>query len=193
MIFDLSAILSFHTFLMNTHVKDFHTLPNMTFIGVLQEVGTSHLPSPPELFQYTVRLMTLVSLYFFSFLLDLVYMVLLMYLSSSLLIYIFNDTLPFVLVVVNDAMNGFTSNDWYIGNVMQYGYYRVNYPEDNWSKLIKQLKTNHTVSVGLICPYLSYLCTCYYSQFLSTCCLFTFHIFHPAGVVLSLTYSPFPF
>ncbi|XP_071121788.1 aminopeptidase N-like isoform X1 [Mytilus edulis] len=36
-------------------------------------------------------------------------------------------------------------NSWYIGNIRQYGFYRVNYPEDNWVKLIDQLKTDHTV------------------------------------------------
>ncbi|XP_076081152.1 glutamyl aminopeptidase-like [Mytilus galloprovincialis] len=36
-------------------------------------------------------------------------------------------------------------NGWFIGNIRQYGFYRVNYPEDNWVKLIDQLKTDHTV------------------------------------------------
>ncbi|KAK3095167.1 hypothetical protein FSP39_010973 [Pinctada imbricata] len=34
-------------------------------------------------------------------------------------------------------------NDWIIGNVMQYGYYRVNYEESNWNKLVQQLDDNH--------------------------------------------------
>ncbi|VDI15787.1 Hypothetical predicted protein, partial [Mytilus galloprovincialis] len=34
---------------------------------------------------------------------------------------------------------------WYIGNIRQYGFYRVNYPEDNWIKLIDQLKMDHTI------------------------------------------------
>ena len=36
-----------------------------------------------------------------------------------------------------------TSNEWYIGNMMQYGFYRVNYPEENWNNLIYQLKADH--------------------------------------------------
>lgn len=35
--------------------------------------------------------------------------------------------------------------DWIIGNVQQYGFYRVNYDTDNWWALIKQLQTNHNV------------------------------------------------
>lgn len=38
------------------------------------------------------------------------------------------------------------ANDWIIGNVQQYGYYRVNYDKSNWLKLVQQLKTDHAVS-----------------------------------------------
>lgn len=38
------------------------------------------------------------------------------------------------------------TNDWIIGNVQQYGYYRVNYDKNNWLKLVQQLKTDHAVS-----------------------------------------------
>jgi len=31
---------------------------------------------------------------------------------------------------------------------MQYGYYRVNYPEENWHNLIYQLKADHKVRQG---------------------------------------------
>ncbi|XP_071139489.1 aminopeptidase N-like [Mytilus edulis] len=48
-------------------------------------------------------------------------------------------------VTISSAMSGSSSNDWYIGNVLQNGYYRVNYPEENWIKLIQQLKTDHTI------------------------------------------------
>ena len=37
-----------------------------------------------------------------------------------------------------------TSN-WIKGNAGMYGYYRVNYDEDNWKKLVSQLHTNHKV------------------------------------------------
>ncbi|XP_052084120.1 aminopeptidase N-like isoform X4 [Mytilus californianus] len=48
-------------------------------------------------------------------------------------------------VTISSAMSGSSANDWYIGNVMQYGYFRVNYPEENWIRLIQQLKTDHTL------------------------------------------------
>lgn len=36
-------------------------------------------------------------------------------------------------------------SDWILGNVMQYGYYRVTYSDDNWNKLINQLDEDHKV------------------------------------------------
>ncbi|KAJ8311344.1 hypothetical protein KUTeg_010699 [Tegillarca granosa] len=38
-----------------------------------------------------------------------------------------------------------TSDDWVIANAQMYGYYRVNYDDQNWIKVIEQLKTNHEV------------------------------------------------
>ncbi|XP_060602695.1 aminopeptidase Ey-like isoform X2 [Ruditapes philippinarum] len=35
--------------------------------------------------------------------------------------------------------------DWIIGNIQQYGFYRVNYDDDNWNALLRQLRTDHTV------------------------------------------------
>ena len=37
------------------------------------------------------------------------------------------------------------ANDWIIGNLKQNGYYRVNYENGNWDKLIEQLNNDHTV------------------------------------------------
>ena len=34
---------------------------------------------------------------------------------------------------------------WIFGNLEFMGYYRVNYDEQNWVKIIEQLKTDHTV------------------------------------------------
>lgn len=36
--------------------------------------------------------------------------------------------------------------DWVIINPKQYGFYRVNYPEEYWQKLIAQQENDHTVS-----------------------------------------------
>ncbi|XP_048749587.1 aminopeptidase N-like isoform X4 [Ostrea edulis] len=36
-------------------------------------------------------------------------------------------------------------SDWIIGNVMQYGYYRVTYSNENWNRLIEQMNQDHTV------------------------------------------------
>ncbi|XP_076397775.1 aminopeptidase N-like [Megachile rotundata] len=38
-------------------------------------------------------------------------------------------------------------DDWVIFNILQSGYYRVNYDEDNWKKLDKALKDDHNVIV----------------------------------------------
>ncbi|XP_060073379.1 aminopeptidase Ey-like [Ylistrum balloti] len=35
-------------------------------------------------------------------------------------------------------------NGWVIGNIQHYGYYRVNYEQENWNALITQLKTDYT-------------------------------------------------
>ena len=35
---------------------------------------------------------------------------------------------------------------WIILNIQEFGYYRVNYPEDIWTALTTQLTENHTVS-----------------------------------------------
>ena len=37
------------------------------------------------------------------------------------------------------------ADGWVMANIGQYGVYRVNYTEQNWRALMKQLKTNHKV------------------------------------------------
>lgn len=39
-----------------------------------------------------------------------------------------------------DSIEGFKPDNWFILNVQQTGYYRVNYEEENWIKIIAQLK-----------------------------------------------------
>ena len=55
-----------------------------------------------------------------------------------------------VVVVVTDTFNEEMSvhndsGEWIIGNIGQFGYYRVNYDLVNWNRLLYQLKSNHTV------------------------------------------------
>lgn len=38
----------------------------------------------------------------------------------------------------------FNPEKWFIINKQQTGYYRVNYDENNWNRIIQQLKTDHT-------------------------------------------------
>ncbi|KAL3884512.1 hypothetical protein ACJMK2_024647 [Sinanodonta woodiana] len=56
-----------------------------------------------------------------------------------------NSTMTLTHVSVPIPVGNVTIPQWIIGNVMQYGYYRVNYDSENWNALIKQLNTNHTV------------------------------------------------
>ena len=39
--------------------------------------------------------------------------------------------------------------EWILGNVHQYGFYRVNYDPANWKALMNQLKQQHTVSTQI--------------------------------------------
>ncbi|XP_006812586.1 aminopeptidase N-like [Saccoglossus kowalevskii] len=41
-------------------------------------------------------------------------------------------------------LTGISKTDWFLLNVNQTGYYRVNYDADNWRKLIEQLNMDHT-------------------------------------------------
>lgn len=38
-----------------------------------------------------------------------------------------------------------TGNDWVVANLDVVGYYRVNYDQDNWDRLLNCLSTDHKV------------------------------------------------
>ncbi|XP_077985458.1 aminopeptidase N-like [Glandiceps talaboti] len=42
-------------------------------------------------------------------------------------------------------LTGVTNDDWILANVNQFGYYRVNYENENWIKLMNQLNDDHLV------------------------------------------------
>lgn len=47
--------------------------------------------------------------------------------------------------VQTDSIEGFNPDDWFILNVQQTGYYRVNYDAENWMKIISQLHEDASV------------------------------------------------
>ncbi|KAL5020481.1 hypothetical protein ScPMuIL_003373, partial [Solemya velum] len=49
------------------------------------------------------------------------------------------------LVLVDSSLSAPSANKWVLANIQQYGYYRVNYEENNWRQLIRQLVEDHTV------------------------------------------------
>ncbi|XP_014220654.1 aminopeptidase N [Trichogramma pretiosum] len=56
----------------------------------------------------------------------------------------FNDTKPATWMKAEKAISlkkiGAAANDWILFNILETGYYRVNYDHNNWQMLIKQLK-----------------------------------------------------
>ncbi len=62
-------------------------------------------------------------------------------LSNCFVVYTFNlsETIEF--------SSSIQMSDWYLANIKQYGYYRVNYDDQNWDRLMTQLIDNHTVSL----------------------------------------------
>ncbi|XP_030848825.1 aminopeptidase N-like [Strongylocentrotus purpuratus] len=48
---------------------------------------------------------------------------------------------PWTLVHLSSPME----NDWFLANIQQYGFYRVNYDDENWARLSQQLVDSHVV------------------------------------------------
>ena len=46
-----------------------------------------------------------------------------------------------------DLVGGIQADDWYLANVKQYGYFRINYDAENWARLTTQLNTDHLVNM----------------------------------------------
>lgn len=38
------------------------------------------------------------------------------------------------------------ADDWYLANIQQFGFFRVNYDDENWARLSQQLVLDHEVS-----------------------------------------------
>ena len=70
-------------------------------------------------------------------------------------------------VVIKSANNDL----WIKANYLQKGYYRVNYDNDNWQKLTRQLLENHNVSIIFLLNSL-HIFVCYLVSF--TLVSFTF-------------------
>ncbi|XP_030841204.1 aminopeptidase N-like [Strongylocentrotus purpuratus] len=49
---------------------------------------------------------------------------------------------PWALITLSSPME---ADDWFLANIQHYGYYRVNYDNENWARLIQQLVDNHLV------------------------------------------------
>lgn len=50
-----------------------------------------------------------------------------------------------------------SQSDWYIVNIQQFGYFRVNYEAQNWQALINQLNTDHKVRASKVLLYFLFL------------------------------------
>ena len=51
-----------------------------------------------------------------------------------------------VVIIISVHLANLPSNiKWIIGNVGQFGYYRMNYDTETWENIIQQLKINHQV------------------------------------------------
>ena len=61
-----------------------------------------------------------------------------------------SDRSRFLELFLNCFVETFTvpqHSNWVKGNAGLFGFYRVNYDQDNWQALIQQLNTDHTVSM----------------------------------------------
>ena len=55
----------------------------------------------------------------------------------------FNKIFYLLLVTLSNLPS---NTKWIIGNIRQYGYYRMNYDEETWQNIIQQLSSNHQVN-----------------------------------------------
>nr|XP_054751967.1 aminopeptidase N-like isoform X2 [Lytechinus pictus] len=56
--------------------------------------------------------------------------------------YMWIEKEPWALVNLSSSM---AADDWYLANIQQFGFYRVNYDNENWARLSQQLVQDHTV------------------------------------------------
>ena len=62
--------------------------------------------------------------------------------------------------------------DWVLANLDVVGYYRVNYDDSNWDKLLNALSTNHSVRHFWLMPSYKHVSLCFLSRELTeTCCV----------------------
>lgn len=55
----------------------------------------------------------------------------------------------FVMFLVTFSLeDSIATTDWYLVNIRQYNYYRVNYDLENWGRLAQQLQDDKDVSIA---------------------------------------------
>ena len=102
----------------------------------------------------------------------------------------------FILIIRFFAISDFSdssvkASDWVIANTNQYGVYRVNYTEENWKKLIDQLKQNHSVGIASVmitefyCRYYPYHDSCIRAFVL----FLLWYMYHNTGIVPALIHA----
>ena len=75
-------------------------------------------------------------------------------------------------VATEEAMKT-TAGDWVLANLDVVGYYRVNYDDSNWDKLLNALSTNHSVRHFWRMPSYKRVSWCFLSRELTETCCFS--------------------